>query len=157
MIRTFSWEKTDVDSRIPPKYKTFSNRYFTINYLSDWIVSENFDAMTDVAIGSNTESIAFTVVRIPTSESLDSINLEGIRTGNANGLKTISSKRIKINGYQGYINEIDGTLMGVNVKQISYLFKEKGMFYNIKFGNDASWIDNHRDVMSHIINTFEIK
>ena len=50
-----------------------------------------------------------------------------------------------------------GNINGIQIKNISYSFKHKGIYYNIRFGNDPNLMDENSNVIEEIVKSFQFK
>lgn len=133
-------EDTTVKSETAKQTLTlsYSNKYYSIKYPKGWKKIEHLDEMTDVYIGSATESFGFTIVRFETDYTLSEINAEGSENLRQAGFKIIEDKAITLCGRKCYRAIIEVRLQNQKTKQISYTFKKGDMLYNLKFGSVTS-------------------
>ena len=136
--------------------KTFSNQYYSIKYPKKCMVIESIDEETDAYIVSEKDGFALMIMRFETDIPL----AEGNALGNENiqqaGARILEEKLITLNGVKCYraIQEIPSQSSGYE-KLISYSFKKKNMFYNIRIGNLST--KEKEKLAKEIINSFRFK
>lgn len=133
----------------------YSNKYYSIKYPKGWKKIEHLDEMTEVYIGSETESFGFTIVRFETDYTLAEINKEGNENIKQAGFKIIEGKMITLCGQKCY-RAIHGVkVQNQKTRHISYTFKKGDMLYNIKFGSVNT--KAQEELVDEIIETFNFK
>lgn len=138
--------------------KIYSNAYYSVKYSSQWRKLDNVDAITDLYVGADDESIGFTIVRFETKESLPKINKEGnenLKQVGYPGLKFLENKQIKLQGLNSYKTIYEFQYNGGKRRELSYQLKKGNMFYCIRFGNVES-IENQK-LANDIIKSFKLK
>lgn len=139
-----------------PSFKNnYSGSRYSISYPDNWSTLETVQG-ADVYIGANDGSIAFTILSFPTYYSLDEVLNEGKSQGASAGWKS-SVTSTNIDGVKCYKETITYVYQGMSVKQISYLLKKNGYIYNIRFGNDATQVNNNLTRIEQIAKTFHVK
>ena len=131
---------------------TYSNQWYSISYPLNWITEEVNNQSMDVAIGKKNGDIVLSILHIPTDYSLPEINNMGNEDLRKAGARILSNKKKVINGRSCYVTEIY-----LYQKQVSYTFKENGMMYNIRFTSPNNWMDNNKEEINKIIQSFKIK
>lgn len=134
----------------------FENELYRIEYPYGWNYMTNPDGVSDVYIGKGNEMFGFTILHVKTEYSLDDIVENEKSTWKQLG---VSSKYTKYNvsGELAYRCVATGSIQGIQMKNISYSYKHKGIFYNIKFGNDPMLMDTNSDVIEEIMKSFQFK
>ncbi len=148
-------ESSVLQSQTLIKFETYSTDLYSIKYPKGWKIVENINAMTDVYIGSEIEEFGFTIVRFPTDESLSTIAREGNEQLKNAGAKILKSQMIKVGRHTCHKSETEVNVSGIIAKHISFTFKEKGMLYNVRFGNISN--SKRSKVCEEIIKTLIIK
>lgn len=130
----------------------YSNNLYSISYPKDWKYQEVNLPLMDVVFGKNNGDISFSIAHFPTEYSLNEANRisnEDLENGGAN---IISNKKITINGKLCYV-----TVFNLMQKQVSYIFKENGQIYSVKFTSPNDWMDKNKNIIDEIVRTFKIK
>ncbi|MBQ9254059.1 MAG: hypothetical protein IJ180_04700 [Bacteroidales bacterium] len=133
-------------------YEQYSSKWYSISYPKGWIVQEFNNQLVDVGIGKTNGDVAFSILHFSTNYSLEEVNRMGNEDLVSGGEEILSNKKTIIDGKTCYITEIY-----LYQKQISYTFKENTNVYNIKFTSPNGWLDENKDIINNIINSFKIK
>ncbi len=139
------------------KFKTYSNPHFSISYPTDWKNVDLPDAMSDVYLGAEDESLGFTVVRFDTDATLSAIVAEAKTGAQQGGMSVTDNKNMKLNGMNCNRMVCEFDYQGIPIKTVAYSFKNGNTFYCIKFGTRKAEVDSNAKLIDEIIKTFEIK
>ncbi len=134
----------------------FENEFYKIEYPAGWKYMTNPDGVSDVYIGKGNEMFGFTIMHFETEYSLDDIVDNEKSSWKQLGVTSKYTKS-NIGGELTYRCVANGTIQGIQMKNVSYSLKHKGIFYNIKFGNDPKLMDENLDVIEEIVKSFQFK
>lgn len=134
----------------------FENEFYKIEYPAGWKYMTNPDGVSDVYIGKGNEMFGFTIMHFETEYSLNDIVDNEKSTWKQLGISSKYNKS-NIGGEQAFRCVASGNVQGIQMKNVSYSFKHKGIFYNIKFGNDPKLMDENSNVIEEIVKSFQFK
>lgn len=148
---------TEENNKTESEFKTYSNPYLSIIYPKEWSIVKNPDGMTDAYIGTQDETLGYTIVRFNTEASLSEIVQEAKNGARAGGMRISENNNTTIKSIPCNImvNEFDYN--GIAIKTIAYNFKKGDTFYSIKFGTQKKYVDANGDLINQIINSLELK
>lgn len=136
----------------------YQGKYINLCYPSDWIVDEHPKSMVaDVYIGPPNYTFGMWLFRIE-NESGISFRKAMSEMGNSyRGIAKINLTYEKINGREWCKQNIQMNVQGQKYRQISYYCQNGAHIYNVKFGNNASEIQNNLVVINSIMASINIK
>lgn len=148
-------ERSQDDSE--DEFAKYSTPYFSISYPKNWLMIKNPDQMSDVYIGTEDESLGFTIVRFDTDATFDEIIEEAKNGSVLSGMKITSNKIITLNGMScnRMVNEYQYN--GIPIKTIAYTFKQGDTLYSIKFGSQKKYVDRNKVLIENIMNSLKLK
>ena len=151
--RTLLIEKmSDSDS-----FRTYSVGGCSISYPREWLLVEHPDPISDVYIGPESGLVGFTILHFEMDDSLEAVNDFANNGAMESGMRIVDSQFLIINGMDCYKTIFQFSVGGVEQTHVSYLFKKRGVVYNVKFGGVSRYMSTSKSIIDRVINTFRIE
>jgi hypothetical protein len=146
----------EVETRATDKKPIFENEWYKIEYPTGWKYMTNPDGVSDVYIGEEDGLFGFSIFHLKAEFTLDDIVENEKNTWKQEGA-SVKHIKTKVAGEVAYKCIATGMLQGLQIKNVAYSFIHKGVYYNIRFGNDPKLVDENSDIIDEIVDSFQFK